>query len=176
MNALLRWRDLLGTDGVQVGQDRDADHLERWGDGPWLSEPDRVSWVDPTTERPCLVTRHEMGYLCGYVAVDPGHPLHQADSDKLDSLAAPVDYSDFCQTGPGAKVCHVPAPGKPADVWWFGFHSGHYNQLTPMFYSPMMRNVLGAHRTAAPWEVYQGMARVITQVQALALELARLVA
>lgn len=171
MNALLRWRDLLPTDGVQVTYHRTAEDLERWGNGPWLAEPDRVEWVDPATERPCLVFRHDMGYLCGYAAVDPGHPLHQVDRSGLDLMSAPVDYTAFCQEGPDAKICHVPAPGKPADVWWFGFHSAHYNHLVPLMFSPMMR-ALGIRRDPPPGYIYQGMTRVITRVKALARELA----
>lgn len=48
--------------------------LGRFGAGPWLDEPDEVSWLDEATGYPCLVRRNDMGNLCGYVDVWPNHP------------------------------------------------------------------------------------------------------
>lgn len=30
-----------------------------------------------------------------------------------------------------SSVCHVPEPGKPGNVWWFGFDCAHYQDLAP---------------------------------------------
>lgn len=61
-------------------------HLPRagWLPGPWLTEPDRVEWVDEATRLPCLVLRREgLGHLCGYVGVPPDHPAHGLNYDGI---------------------------------------------------------------------------------------------
>lgn len=112
---------------------------KEWGEGPWQSEPDRIEFEHAGL--PCLITRHEeLGHLCGYVAVPPGHPLHgksYSDQDeRANALLAHggITYTNFCQ----GKICHVPKPGEPDDVWWFGFDCGHWSDLSPAavtFYS-----------------------------------------
>lgn len=47
-----------------------------WSRGEWLSEPDKLQWVDADTGLDCLIVRGPIGALCGYVAVKPGHPWH----------------------------------------------------------------------------------------------------
>jgi hypothetical protein len=48
---------------------------EKWGDGPWTLEPDRLEFE--AHGFPCLLNRAPVtGAWCGYVAVPPGHPLH----------------------------------------------------------------------------------------------------
>ena len=48
-----------------------------WGEGPWITEPDHVMWMDPTTGYLCTVERHpNFGFLCGYVGIPSGHMLH----------------------------------------------------------------------------------------------------
>lgn len=55
----------------------DWDVKEAWGEGPWLTEPDRMVWVDEATGLDCMILRAPVtGALCGYVGVPPGHPLH----------------------------------------------------------------------------------------------------
>lgn len=106
-----------------------------WAEGPWDDEPDKVQWTDPVTGLPCLIVRHGyMGHLCGYVGVPPGHRYHGVMWSDLpnDSPTWNVNYSAFCQHGDEHdSVCHVPDPGEPDDVWWFGFDCGHYNERQP---------------------------------------------
>ena len=60
-----------------------------WSPGPWKDEPDRIEWRDEATGLPCLIVRNNGGALCGYVAVNPGHPLHgKKYSDPCDALQA----------------------------------------------------------------------------------------
>lgn len=95
-----------------------------WGPGPWDGEPDKVSWTDPATGRPCLAVRNPVGAWCGYVAVDPGHPLHGQDYDVPDVVVhGGLTYAAYCREGAteAEGICHVPRPGQPHDVWWFGF-------------------------------------------------------
>ena len=28
-------------------------------------------------------------------------------------------------------ICHVPGPGEPDDVWWFGFDCAHFHDRAP---------------------------------------------
>jgi hypothetical protein len=140
-----------------------------WSAGPWDDEPDREQW---TTEvgLPGLLVRNRMGALCGYAAVNPGHPFHGIDYAACGRRHGPrcqrsprseypvpisdewwervkddthcehtpeavlevhggITYADACaEDGP---ICHVPAPGEPDDVWWFGFDCGHAFDLAP---------------------------------------------
>lgn len=69
---------------------------------------------------PCLARRNSMGVWCGYAAVPPGHPLHGG-----------LTYADGCDGAEGEGICHVPEPGEPGDVWWFGFDCNHYHDQAP---------------------------------------------
>lgn len=98
-----------------------------WGPGPWQTEPDRVEWEHAGL--PCLMVRHPAhGHWCGYAAVPPGHPFHGKTCDDVDVDAhGGLNYSHPC----AGRVCHVPKPGDPDDVWWFGFDCGHFMDQQP---------------------------------------------
>lgn len=123
-----------------------------WPEGPWKNEPDKEQWQDEATGMPCLLVRNRMGSLCGYVGVDDSHLWHGVGYDQcVDPGCAHEDYcgyekapegktevhggltySDLCMEGPEAEtVCHVPAPGEPDPVWWFGFDTAHSGDLSP---------------------------------------------
>jgi len=96
--------------------------------GPWDTEPDRVEWRDTATGLPCLIVRNDFGALCGYVSVPPGHPLHGVPYDDVSvEVHGGLTYSDRC----AGHICHEPAPGEPADVWWFGFDCAHGWDVVP---------------------------------------------
>jgi hypothetical protein len=108
-----------------------------WPPGPWDDEPDRVDWVDEITGYACFVKRGPLGQWCGYVGLPPGHRYHSADYDDVPvsvhggelTFGAPCDEAD----GPAAeRICHVPRPGQPDDVWWLGFDCGHSWDIIPM--------------------------------------------
>lgn len=107
-----------------------------WPNGPWDGEPDRVEWRDEATGLPCLIVRNRMGALCGYVAVPPGHPMHcdtqprpSGDDDPADRLQVHggITYGSKC----AGHICHVPNPGEPDDVYWFGFDMAHCDDRVP---------------------------------------------
>ncbi len=103
-----------------------------WPPGPWDQEPDRIDWKH--ADFPCLILRHpHLGSLAGYVAVPPGHRYHGADAYTLD-LEVPVVlcYAGSCS----GRICHVPAPGEPDDVWWIGFDCAHAGDLMPALLRP----------------------------------------
>jgi hypothetical protein len=108
----------------------------RWPSGPWDGEPDRVDWVEPWSGYPCFVKRGPLGAWCGYVGVPPGHRHHGADYDDVPvdvhhglTYAAPCEPDD--DRSHVERICHVPAPGEPDDVWWFGFDCAHYTDVVP---------------------------------------------
>ena len=122
---------------------RSYTHMNKtgWGDGPWNDEPDKVQWVDVATSLDCLIVRNQFGGLCGYVGVPPEHPCHGAGYDSIrvsgeedwPEVHGGLTYANVCIEGlpEDRSVCHVPEPGRPADVWWFGFDTGHAGDLQP---------------------------------------------
>lgn len=99
----------------------------RWGAGPWNDEPDKLQWVDEATGLDCLIVRNRLGALCGYVGVPSEHPYY-VPCDVHGSLT----YANTCQEGPEDEaVRHVPAAGRPSDVYWFGFDCAHAFDLAP---------------------------------------------
>lgn len=100
----------------------------RFGSGPWDNEPDRVEWRDEKTGLDCLILRNGLGALCGYVAVRPGHPWHGKGYDDVPAeVHGGLTYADACH----GRICHVPRPGEPDNVWWLGFDAGHAWDLVP---------------------------------------------
>jgi hypothetical protein len=115
---------------------RHHDNRENWPKGPWDNEPDKMQWVDEATGRPCLVVRNPLGALCGYVGVPPSHPLHGKHYHEVDlkeGVHGGLTFSDRCNPGEreDTGICHLPEPGEPDDVWWFGFDCSHGWDITP---------------------------------------------
>lgn len=108
-----------------------------WGDGPWQREPDKVHWIDETTNLDCLIVRSKgSGAWCGYVAVTEGHPLFGVEYSGADvEVHGSLTYSGFCmETDDESQfVCHVPQPGRPDRVWWLGFDCSHLYDLAPAY-------------------------------------------
>lgn len=133
---------------------------ELWGEGPWVDEPDRYEFRHKGL--PCLVTRHPvMGHLCGYVAVPPGHPWHGKSNPPVYCHGG-ATYADSCL----GRVCHVPEPGEPEDVWWFGFDCGHGFDLCPLMANNPIGKLLGSSGNA-----YRDFVYVKMTVRALAEQL-----
>lgn len=133
-----------------------------WGTGPWDGEPDKVAWTDPATGYPCIASRGNPshGSWCGYVAVEPGHPLHgkgHYDADELEVHGGLTFAAPCAEDEPVEKaVCHVPEPGKSGDVHWFGFDCHHAFDYAPAYvarmrelypHDPILRDDGGTYRT-----------------------------
>jgi hypothetical protein len=128
-----------------------------WGEGPWQHEDDRYEWIDEASDLDCLAIRHpESGHWCGYVAVPPGHPVHGKEYGSRDfpdlDVHGGITYTRACQ----GDVCHVPAPGRPDDVWWLGFDCAHAFDRRPAWEAfertlaetdPSFASLLGRVRT-----------------------------
>ncbi len=137
----------------------------KWPAGPWQSEPDRVEWQHDGFA--CLIVRQpELGHLCGYVAVPPGHPWHGLNDssvydlpeDKQPSAHGGVTYAERCQ----GTICHVPAPGEPDDVWWLGFDAAHSGD-----YSPGIAAICGS-RQPNSYETYRDIGYMRVECERLA--------
>lgn len=167
-----------------------------WPAGEWDNEPDKIQWQDPATKLPCLIVRNRFGSLCGYVGVSPGHVfygkresgcLHVPPCDPREEIGCDhslgaqllvhggVTFTDGCQEARGespeesdeaGRVCHVPAPGEPGDVWWIGFATANLDDLAP---------VMLAHgfRLLSPRSKYRNVAYVEREVALLAAQIAK---
>jgi hypothetical protein len=120
-----------------------------WPRGPWDDEPDKAQWIDDTGLDCLIVRQRGGGYLCGYVGVPPEHPWHGVDYDgclegcgerwcshgpdsKVD-VHGSLTFAAACRESddPSRGICHIPEPGRPDDVWWFGFDCAHAFDLEP---------------------------------------------
>jgi len=147
-----------------------------WGDGAWQDEPDKVQWIDEATDLDCMIKRNaHLGNWCGYVAVPPGHPWHGLPCDDVDAdveVHGGLTYGSACQEDvPEAEgICHVPAPGRAADVWWFGFDCGHFMDLMPGLIA--RERQMGFPVPPALLLAYRDVAYVRAECSALAAQLA----
>lgn len=120
------------------------------GEGPWQDEPDKAQWTDDPTDLDCLIVRNRAGSLCGYVGVPPGHPWHGMPFQDVptDVNGRELSFSGLCEEGAedAPAVCHVPQPGRPADVWWIGFHCSYGMELSPRFDSELPEDLRALHR------------------------------
>lgn len=138
-----------------------------WGPGPWQDEPDRVEFKHAGL--PCLLNRGHLGNWCGYVAVPPGHPLHGHGYDDADvDVHGGLTYAGACQ----GHICHVPEPGEPDDVWWFGFDCGHCWDLSPAVNATMRKLGSRAWREIELDDVYRDLPYVRRETESLAEQLA----
>ncbi len=160
----------------------------QWPAGPWDDEPDKLVWTTKTG-LPGMLVRNGAGALCGYVAVLPGHKLHgvrynQAPADP-DFVGPPREYAweDYGDTPEGmftvhggltysdscaGSICHIPEPGEPDDVWWFGFDCAHSGDDYPANYSGPF-----ARRYGNSSEQYKTVAYVQAEAEKLAEQLVR---
>lgn len=137
-----------------------------WGPGPWQDEPDRKEWKHAGFA--CLIVRvPSHGALCGYVGVPPGHPWHGKDYGDVEVAFPDIDvhggltYAAKCH----GRVCHVPAPGEPDELWWLGFDHAHAFDVSPA-YSARYRELYGHHSNFD--EVYRDMNYATAGVEHLA--------
>lgn len=110
-----------------------------WPDGPWDDEPDRIDWTDDTTGVACLMLRNHHGVWCGYAACPPRHPWHGLEYGEIPGSAHEAAHCELTYSGPcmdderpmRERVCHIPQPGEPDDVWWLGFDCNHAYDRAP---------------------------------------------
>lgn len=113
---------------VRVDQVHQVPALQPQARGTWSREADKIAWTDPETGLACIIRRAENGgHLCGFVAVEPGHPLCGFQYDAFPhvfevSVHGGLDYSKWCEDGrEEVSVCHVTETDGRDHKWWFGF-------------------------------------------------------
>jgi hypothetical protein len=142
-----------------------------WPSGEWDSEPDKVQWQDKKTGLPCLAVRHrDYGHWCGYVGVTDQHPWYGKDCDALNDnpdVHWGLTYADKCQPSDDESkgICHVPAPGEPDHVWWFGFDCAHSGDASPQDFAYWEK------RGEVPYANYRSLSFVKNQCKKLAEQL-----
>ena len=142
-----------------------------WDSGPWDGEPDKVQFVDEATKLPCLAVRNHSGAWCGYVGVPPSHKdFGKGYSDVDYDVHGGLTFADKCQptTDESHGICHVPAPGEPDHVWWFGFDCNHCDDFAPSMHFRL--KALG-HDFRIPGEKYRTLGYVKAQCAKLAAQL-----
>ncbi len=159
-----------------------------WGDGPWQGEPDKVQYTDEATGLPCLAVRAHLGNWCGYVGVAEGHPLFGVGYDQCPRGCAEwgcchrpdghldvhggITYAAACQEGDEARsICHVPEPGQPDHVWWFGWDCAHADDLVPGLAARLLAG-RAFLKGMARHETYRNLEFVREQNRQLAAQLA----
>lgn len=142
-----------------------------WPKGPWDNEPDKLVWKTKAG-LPGMIVRNGVGALCGYAAVAKGHPLFEVPYSRGEDYSESpegrfevhggITYSDKC----AGHICHVPEPGEPDDVWWFGFDCAHSGD-----FCPGMHGAFGVLQGRS-LESYKDIEYVKAEVEKLAEQLA----
>ena len=155
----------------------------RWGEGPWQKEPDKIQFVDGKTNLPCLVVRGSFhGALCGYVGVSKAHPAFEVDyhelSDRLSVHTGSINFSGKCMEQSPAMmmrgydvekqgICHTVEDDEDDDVWWLGFSTDRWGDLSPAE-NDMAR---ARYLFREEGEVYRDLEYVTKEIESLALQL-----
>ena len=95
--------------------------IERWGEGPWTDEPDRIEWEYDGVR--CVIARAPMGALCGYVLVQEGHPWYGQSRSHSDVFCDVSAHGGITWTR-GGEGDGAGAGGTDA-FWYVGFDCGH---------------------------------------------------
>lgn len=106
--------------------------------GPWTGEAEKIAWIDPATGMNCIIRRSAYGHLCGYVAVEPGHPFYGFGADALPrdpglEVHGRVAYAQACEHRRPVSTSiwrSPPTPDGPS-AWWLGFECNHSFDLVP---------------------------------------------
>ncbi len=87
-----------------------------------VKSPDHVLAEGTHAGHEWVVVHNGMGYRCGYVKVEPGHPWHGKDDSQLyDEGKAPEVHG-------GITFAQADVPcdkGGPDNGWWLGFDCAH---------------------------------------------------
>ena len=143
------------------------DDKSGWGSGRWNAEPDKVVWVDEATGLDCMINRNKrLGFLCGYVGVPKSNTHHgKGYDDAPGDVNGGLTFASACfpaPEGPEFGVCHIEQPGRPENVWWFGFDCGHLYDTSPGMTDDFWE----------PNATYKTFDWVVRQVTSLATQLA----
>lgn len=102
-----------------------------WPPGPWMDEPDFLSWTHPNGMA-CAIYRGSSGALCGYVRVASDHPAHgRGYSEEIPELGG-RSAGDIVDVHGGLTFSRSRLRHEDESVgWWFGFDCAHLGDLSP---------------------------------------------
>lgn len=157
-------------------------HKDEWGDGPWLTEPDKIQWTT-NVGLPALIVRNFAGALCGYVGVGTDHPWHGVDAPPEQiSVHGGLTFTgrDPVLTGAGVSFLDTINSGAPntdepddsGDYWWFGFDTAHYGDLAPKMEAELAPIRISLGYDPEPRDTYRDVNYVRAEVERLAEQLA----
>lgn len=100
----------------------------KWGEGAWSNEPDKITWIDNTTNLPCLILRNNFGAWCGYVGISSGHPCFEVPHSKVRLVTnRELTFSSFAWIYDVGGVSH-PTEKDENTYWWLGFSCSDYEK------------------------------------------------
>ncbi len=113
----------------------------KWKQGKWTTEHDVYLWVDPDTDYDCLIIRHRLGYLSGYVGIPQHHPLY-GSSDSNEQVAALKIHGNLLISGSEIiernedYLFSIPVVLKDREqpLWGLGFGCHHDLDLIPYLF------------------------------------------
>lgn len=158
------------------GSEYKIERPDWWPAGPWMTEPDKLVWKTSAGLTGMLI-RTRSGHLCGYVAVDKSHPWHgrsYGDGEYPDSPEGQIrvhgglTYASEC----AGHICHVPEPGEPDDVWWFGFDCAHSGDWSPTSWAPYLKELRRMPGEGPCRAQYRDVDYVRAEVESMAAQLA----
>lgn len=93
----------------------------KWGDGPWMSEPDYEKWTDAATGLECLIIRsYFSGALLGYIKIPSDNALYGVSYDS-EPLSGILVHGGLTFSGDREND----------GQYWIGFDCSHYNDICP---------------------------------------------
>lgn len=98
-----------------------------------------------------------------YFVCDEDYKLGHTPESIIE-IHGGLTYSDACQ----GAICHVPLPGEPDPVWWFGFDCAHSGDVSPGLNSALLRVGGGLGHAG---EYYKDVGYVKAEVEKLAAQL-----
>ena len=142
------------------GVDYDDDACPRFDVHGGLTFAD--SCTEPTRElwnRVRMAVRAQQGEARRYPQGDSARR-----AKTMTPFMADDSYEAWREHAQGTLICHVPEPGRPANVWWFGFDCAHLGDVMP---GCIERGLCDAYEN-----LYRSIDYVTREVASLARQLA----
>lgn len=162
---------MMLEDGARIErQEMSAEErLSRYGEGPWLDEPDMVLFR--IEQWHCALWRAvDLGSWAGYLGLPPGNPLHGSKINKLSFLSVHrgITYADYIQT-------QVDEPSSFLDSfyrswWWIGFDAAGSFDLVPGVDNVMKNRLPPRPRSISPMQTYRTAAFMEMELHALIVQ------
>lgn len=122
----MKFQELMDLAQMNLSQGLPPFSLSVWDktgltDGPWMSEPDIVFWLQAQSRLPCLILRNEeFMHLNAYVGIPPASPLYEMSaSDIANKVDIKINYADKF-VGPAQHAHDIHAEIAKSNFWWVG--------------------------------------------------------